>query len=208
MPKLELMPEEHMYRAYGVYVLKAEHDLIRRLKQTYKPSVHGHKTWRSSFLLMDYLTERPIPKGAKVMEIGCGWGQAAVFCASRFKAKVTGLDMDEDVFPFLELMADLNSVTVEPLKCKFQNLTAKQLGAHHTIVGSDICFWNNLVEPLQGLVARAFRGGTQRIVIADPGRTPFRKLVDICAGKYKVSLTDWYAVEPDRYEGEVVEIWQ
>ena len=171
MPKLERMPEEHMYQAYGVYLLKSRHRLIRRLKKRYRPSVHGHRTWNSSFLLMDYLAAKPIPKGAKVLEIGCGWGAAAVFCASRFKAKVTGLDIDHDVFPFLDVLAELNGVQVDTLGQKFENLTGKQLGAYHTIVGSDICFWDSMVKPLHRLVARAFRGGTRRFVITDPGAT-------------------------------------
>ena len=206
MPKLEAMPENHMYKAYGIYLLKSQHRVIRRLKKRYQPSVHGHRTWNSSFLLMDYLDARPIRKGARVLEIGCGWGAASVFCARRFNARATGLDIDRDVFPFMEVLAELNDVEVEPLGRKFENLTSSQLGGYHTIIGSDICFWDSLVKPLQRLVARAFRGGARRFVITDPGRPTFYEFVDLCRNKYKVRLTEWYAVEPERFEGEVVEI--
>ena len=195
-----------MEQAFGIYLLGAKHRLIRRLKRVYEPSVHGHKTWTSSFLLMDYLQHHPLTKGASVMEIGCGWGPASVFCAKRFGAKVTGVDIDKDVFPFLEVMAELNGVEVEPLKSRFEDLTAKQLGQHDVLVGSDICFWDNLVEPLFKLTKRALKGGTRRIIIADPGRPPFYEFCDRAAKKFKVSLNEWYATEPNRFTGEIIEI--
>ncbi len=195
-----------MYQAYGIYLLKSQHRVIRRLKQQYQPSVHGHRTWNSSFLLMDYLAAKPIRRGARVLEIGCGWGAAAIFCAQRFNARATGLDIDRDVFPFMEALAELNDVEVEPLGRKFEKLTSSQLGSFHTVIGSDICFWDSLVKPLERLVARAFKGGARRFVIADPGRPTFYEFVDRCRRKHRVRLTEWFAVEPQRFEGEVVEI--
>ncbi len=206
MPKLERMPEDHIYQAYGIYLLRSQHRLIRRLKKRYQPSVHGHKTWNASFLLMDYLDHKPIAKGTKVLEIGCGWGPASVYCASRFKAKVTGLDIDREVFPFLDVLAELNGVKVKRLVSKFENLKTKQLADFHTIVGSDVCFWDSMVKPLYQLVNRAMKAGTQRFIITDPGRPTFYELADMCSKKFKVKLSEWYAVEPERFEGEIVEI--
>ncbi|MEE8244008.1 MAG: methyltransferase domain-containing protein [Pseudomonadales bacterium] len=206
MPKLERMPEDHIYQAYGIYLLRSQHRLIRRLKKRYQPSVHGHKTWNASFLLMDYLDHKPIAKGTKVLEIGCGWGPASVYCASRFKAKVTGLDIDREVFPFLDVLAELNGVKVKRLVSKFENLKTKQLAGFHTIVGSDVCFWDSMVKPLYQLVNRAMKAGTQRFIITDPGRPTFYELADMCSKKFKVKLSEWYAVEPERFEGEIVEI--
>ena len=206
MPKLEQMPEDHMYRAYGIYLLKSQHPEIRRLKRRYQPSVHGNRTWNSSFLLMDYLVARPLRKGARVLEIGCGWGTTAVFCASRFKARVTGLDIDRDVFPFLEAIADFNDVSIDTLARKFEKLSSRELGGYHTILGSDICFWDSMVKPLYKMVSRAFRGGARRCVFTDPGRPTFYEFADLCAKKHRVRLTEWYSLEPNRFEGEVVEI--
>lgn len=206
MPKLERLPEEHMYQAYGLTLIRSPHRVIRRLKKRYQPGVHGHQAWSSSFLLMDYLIAKPVAKGAKVLEIGCGWGPAAIFCASRFKAKATGLDMDRDVFPFLEVLAELNSVQVKHQVGKFEGLRIKQLQGYHSIIGSDICFWDSLVKPLHHLVGRAMKAGVRRFVIADPGRPTFYEFADLCARKHRVQLVEWYAVEPERFEGEVVEI--
>jgi predicted nicotinamide N-methyase len=206
MPKLDPMPEPHVYQAYGVYLLESQHRLIRGLKRLYAPSVHGDKTWRSSYLLMDYLEHYPMRRGSRVMEIGCGWGPAAVYCAKQFNAKVTGVDMDKDVFPFLDVLAELNGVEVTPLKRTFQQLKGKELGAAKLIIGSDICFWDNLITPVFNLIGRALRNGSRRIVIADPGRPTFYELCDLCANRYNITLTEWYAVEPNRCSGEILEI--
>ena len=49
MPELERLPEEHIYRAYGVYLLTSQHRIIRRLKRVYEPSAHGNKAWWRAF---------------------------------------------------------------------------------------------------------------------------------------------------------------
>lgn len=206
MPKLERMPEDHIYQAYGIYLLQNQHRFIRRLKKLYEPSVHGHKTWGSSFLLMDYLRDEPIKKKSSVMELGSGWGPGAVYCAAKFKADVTAVDMDKDVFPFLDVLAALNDVEVKTKKAKFSELSSKQLGAHKVIVGSDICFWDSLADDLLRLMKRAFNAGVERIIITDPGRPPFYELCDRAAKKYNAELTEWYATEPSQITGEVLEV--
>jgi predicted nicotinamide N-methyase len=206
MPKLERLPEDHIYQAYGLYLLEPRHRLMRRLKRVYTPSVHGHKAWGSSFLIMDYLIHNPVRKGSRVMEIGCGWGPAAIFCAKHFGAKVTGVDIDKDVFPFLDVLAELNGVSVEKVVNRFEDLKASQLGQEQVIIGSDICFWDSLVKPLYNLVNRALRNGTRRVVIADPGRPTFYELSELCAKKFDTTLAEWYATEPERVVGEVLEV--
>ena len=207
MPPLERMPEDHIYQAYGVYLLASQHRLIRRLKRVYEPSYHGNKAWKSSFLLMDYLLHNPVRVGARVLELGCGWGPASVFCARRFKARVTGFDLDSDVFPYLEVLAALNDVKIAALEGDFRALDGDKLHDQHMLIGSDICFWDNMVEPLFELVERALGNGVKRVVIADPGRPTFYELADRCAkGPRQAMLTEWYATEPSRITGEVLEV--
>ena len=207
MPQLERMPEAHVYQAYGIYLLTSQHRLIRRLKRVYEPAIHGNKAWRSSFLLMDYLLHNPPPEGERTMELGCGWGTAAVFCARRFKAKATGLDLDKNVFPYLEIVAALNQVEVAPLEGNFANLDAARLGQEQLLIGSDICFWDSLVKPLLQVVERALEGGARRIVFSDPGRPTFYELADLCAKRqWRTTLKEWYSVEPSRSTGEVLEV--
>ena len=207
MPALERMPEEHIYQAYGIYLLTSQHRLIRRLKRAYEPSIHGNKAWKSSFLLMDYLLHHPPRLRAKAMELGCGWGPGAVFCARRFKAQMTGLDMDKNVFPYLEVLAALNDVEVTAEEANFNNLSAERLGREYMLIGSDICFWDSMVKPLFEIVERAMTGGVKRVVLADPGRPTFYELADLCAKReWRTELTEWYATEPSRTTGEVLEV--
>lgn len=206
MPKLERLPEPNIYQAYGIYLLEGKHRLIRRLKKAYQPSVHGHKTWNSSFLLMDYLQHEPFAKRSRVLEVGSGWGPGSVFCASRFKAQVTALDIDKDVFPFLEVLAALNDVEVTPLTSRFEKLTPEQLSQFDVIVGSDICFWDKMIKPLGRLIKRALDAGVKRVIITDPGRPPFYELCDALRRQHRVELMEWYATEPEYFTGEVVEV--
>ena len=206
MPKLERMPEPHIYQAYGIYLLQSRHRFVRRLQRVYSPSIHGHRAWESSFLLMDYLQNRPPPPRSRVMELGCGWGAAGVFCAKAFAARVTGVDADRSVFPFMRLLAELNDVEVTPLAKRFETLTVRRLGEEDLLVGSDICFWDRMVRPLANLVARALRGGVGRVVLADPGRPTFYALAERCARHWSVELNEWYAADPRRARGEVLEV--
>ena len=206
MPRLERVPEPNIEYVYGIFLLNHKHKLIRALKKRYQPMVHGHKTWGSSFLVMDYLTHTGVKKGTRTLELGCGWGSLSVFCADRFTADVTAVDLDPAVFPYVEVFAEINDVKVDTRKADFTKLKSADLGQHGLIVGSDICFWDSLVAPLARLVNRAIKGGTERIVISDPGRPTFYEFCDTVAKRHKVELQEWYAIEPERFEGEIVEI--
>jgi predicted nicotinamide N-methyase len=172
--------EPHVIRTRGIILLKAAHREIRRLKQEAEPSIHGNKVWNSSFLIMDYLTRDGFPRGARLMDVGCGWGPLSIFCARRFGAKVTAVDADRDVFPYLKLHAAINKVDIDTQRCRFEKLTVKKLRGVHTLCGADICFWDELTPVLFNLVRRALKAGVKRIIIADPGRSPFYNLAEKC----------------------------
>lgn len=105
--------DKHLYKLHGLLLPKAQHREIRRFKRLYdEPSLHGTKVWRSSAVLMDYLLENPIKKGAKVVEIGCGWGGLSCFMASHFKARVMALDADAALRPTLSLSSSLTMLNV------------------------------------------------------------------------------------------------
>ncbi len=206
MPKLERLPEPYIQQAYGVYLLQSQHRLVRSLKRLYEPSVHGHKAWQSSFILMDYLLHRPFRRGSRVMEIGCGWAPAGIFCAKKLGARVTGVDIDKDVFPFMDVLAEINEVKLRKLVSKFEDLSTRRLSEERVLIGSDICFWDSMVKPLYHLIQRAMKGGVERVIIADPGRPTFYELGDLCRKRFDVELQEWYAVEPNYITGEVLEV--
>ena len=206
MPKLQRIPEAHVEYAYGIYLLTNKHRLMKTLRKRYQPSIHGHKAWGAGFLLMDYLSHNRMAKGAKALELGCGWGGVSVYCAHEFGAKMTAVDLDSAVFPFVDVLAELNEVEVKPKQADFSKLKGPELGEYRYIVGSDICFWDSLVKPLARCITRALNNGAKKVVIADPGRPTFYELCDLLSKKHKTTLQEWYASEPERYEGEILEV--
>lgn len=201
------MSTKHYREAFGVTLLTSQHKDIRRLKRQLPPaSIHGNKFWGSSFLLMDYLQKKPPKKGCRVLELGCGWGLAGIFCAKQFKANVTGLDADDAVFPYLHLHAQHNQVTVDTLEQRFEQLTEQQLSEYDLIIGADICFWDELADSIYGVVKRAINAGVKTIAIADPERPPFFDLALRCIENFCAELEDHAVDTPRRATGCVLAI--
>lgn len=206
MPAVVDIANKNLNDAYGILLPTAKHKDIRKLKKKHEPSVHGHKTWSASFALMDYLLYHPLKKNSRVLEIGCGWGPASMFCAKHFSAEMTALDIDPEVFPYLEVVAKINKVKVEPLVSKFEKLTDEQLSQFDVIIGSDICFWDELVKPLSKLIDRSLAAGVKRVIITDPGRPTFYEVCGKMKKKHKTVQEDWYVMDPKFFQGDVLEV--
>jgi len=56
------------------------------------------------------------------------------------------------------------------------------------------------------LIGRALKGGTKRVIIADPGRPTFYELADLCSKRWRVNLQAWYSTEPSKSTGEILEV--
>jgi predicted nicotinamide N-methyase len=178
-------------QAYGLKVLKAVHPLIRHLKSEHDPSIHGNKFWNSSWAIMDYLEYQGLPLNSRVLEAGCGWGLAGIYCARKYGAKVTGLDADPAVFPYLELHALINEVAIDTWQCKFEEVKKKDLAQHDLLIGADICFWDEMVEPVYKLVKKAVEAGVGQVIVADPGRPPFHQMSERCVEKLGGEIKEW-----------------
>lgn len=178
------VPSSHQISYMGVQALKSSHPQVRKLKrQQQGHSAHGNKVWRSSFVLMDYLSDQAIPQHSRVLDIGCGWGLTAIYLAKQFNANVTGIDIDASVEPFLTLQAEINDCQISFQRRSFESLTKSELAKYHSLIGTDICFWDELTVPLFNVIRRAISAGCQNIYIADPGRPPFWSLADQCVAK-------------------------
>lgn len=170
-----------LMEAHGVVAVNSRHAAVRKLKrQGHIPSIHGTKVWRSSFALMEYFEDFPLPTGAKVVDVGCGWGILSIFLAKHFQADVLAVDADPAVEPYLTLQAQLNQVSINFRQAKLQQLSRKDFNDVHTVIGSDICFWDELTKPLYRMIKDALASGVQQIIIADPGRPPFWELAELC----------------------------
>lgn len=172
----------------------SSHPAIRRVKRKdINPSIHGNKLWKSSCLLIDYLEKNPLEQCRSVIDVGCGWGVSGIWCAKTLGAQVTSVDADAHVFPYLNTVAALNGVTTTPLVSRLEQLSAEQLSQFDMLIAADICFWDELAEPVSKLVDRAVEAGVKRILIADPERAPFFVMADHCMEKHYAEVIDWRA---------------
>jgi predicted nicotinamide N-methyase len=195
-----------MIRAHGVRVLLSGHPEIRRLKRLHVSSFHGNRFWNSSWLLMDFFSRRGLPEGTRILDLGCGWGLTGIYCAKKYDAVVTGVDIDPAVFPYLRLHAEINKVQIATMQRNFGGLTGKHLVAFDVLVGADICFWDKLANSLKRLINRAMRAGLQLVMIADPGRPPFEELARYFVEKRGAKLLDWTVRRPRRIQGRILKV--
>ena len=200
--------DSHVYSLHGIVLPKAQHKEVRRLRREgYEPSLHGNKVWRSSAVLMDYLNENPIRENARVVEIGCGWGGLATFMAKTFGSKVLAVDADPTLKPYVKLVTGLNDTRrVEFVPKRFEKITKSDFTGVHTLIGSEICFWDEMTRPLFRLIGRAFQSGVKQVLIADPGRTPFLDLVDMCDKKYRTEMFGHKIKQPWKTEKFIMRV--
>ena len=209
MSQCKNTPKPHYIEYLGIKALKSSHPGVRKLKrQQQGHSAHGNKVWRSSFVLMDYLTTYPPEQSSRVLDIGCGWGLTSLFLAKQYSDQVTGLDIDESVAPFLALQSEINQCEMHFEARSFESLTREELSSYQTIIGTDICFWDEMTTPLFDLLGLALRAGVERIIIADPGRPPFWDLVDRCAQAFGAEVVTRRIYEPWKTEKYMLVIEQ
>ncbi len=194
-------------RFRGVVMPTASHPAIRRVKrQGNYPSIHGNKLWKSSCLLIDYLHRYPPEHCRSVIDVGCGWGISGIWCARKFNARVTSMDADPDVFPYLEATAEINKVETEHLVSRFEKLKTRQLAQYDMLIAADICFWDELVDPVYNMVNRAVKAGVKQILIADPERPTFFEMAERCVEKHCAEIFEWETVSPIRASGAIMVI--
>jgi predicted nicotinamide N-methyase len=197
----------HSRDVFGLTVLKNSHPDIRRLKRANTiAAIHGNKFWNATNVLIDYLNVAPPKKQWRILEIGSGWGVAGIYCAKQFQASVTALDADAAVFPFLHHHAQINNVEVCALNIPYEKLTQKMLSQFDMVIGSDICFWDEMNDLLFNLIDCAHKAGVQRVVITDPGRPPFREMALRCCEKFDAIYDNWSVPHPFNTSGMILDI--
>jgi predicted nicotinamide N-methyase len=199
-------PLKREIRAHGVRLLLSRHPAIRKLKRLHCPALHGNKLWSSSWLLMDYLGRRQLPKRAHLMEICCGWGLAGIYGAKKYGAIVTGVDKDAEVFPYLQLHAHINRVEIFTLKADLQNLRMRELKRVDVVIGADICYWDRMVDPLRRFIRRALLSGVRQVLITDPGRPTFEKIAAHFVNQGSGEVFDWKTRRPRTIEGRILKV--
>ena len=168
------------------------HPKIRaQFRSTKRPTDFGNKVWASSVVLINYLQENPFElKGLRVLEIGCGWGILGAYLAKVYGCHVTCTDIDERVLPIVQLHADLNSVSIKTKKASFGELKESFLKSFDLIIGAEVCYSDEVGKDIAELIERAFKGNTNHVLIADPGRPDFYDCHKYCDKQYKAELID------------------
>lgn len=196
---------QHRFR--GVVMPTKSHPAIRQVKRDGAlPSIHGDKLWKSSCLLIDYLNRNRPEHAGTVIDVGCGWGVSGIWCAKTLDSEVTSVDADPDVFPFLAASAKLNGVTTTPLVSRFEKLTTRQLAQFDMLIAADICFWDELVNPVYNMVNRAVKAGVKKILIADPERPTFHEMAERCVDRHCADVFDWQTSSPIKARGAIMVI--
>lgn len=197
----------HVRTSHGLQVLKQKHPLIRSLiKNGSTPRLHGTQIWQSAFTLIGYLADHPLKQRQRVMEIGCGWGLAGIYCAKRFSAEVLLTDADEHVFPYAMTHAKLNGVLVRTEHMPFDGISDHRLRQHHVLLGSDICFWPELGTQLRKLIERGLSLGVERVILSDPGRRSFMQLAKYCQRHFAATVIPRQALTRAGSDGHVLVI--
>ena len=191
---------------YGLHVYRSRHQKIRKLKRLYNPRFHGFRVWPSSWLLMDFFERSVLPKGTIVMEVGCGWGLAGIYCSKKYGATVTSVDIDPEVFPYLRLHSEVNNAPVTTLAKGFGELTQNYLKDIDVVIGADICFRNTMADPLADLIGRALDSGVQMVLIADPGRISFENFTENLDKGLKGEVWNRTVQHPYLVEGRILKI--
>ncbi|MBC8382002.1 MAG: class I SAM-dependent methyltransferase [SAR92 clade bacterium] len=197
----------HSIDYLDIKALRSRHPKIRKLKrQQQGHSAHGNKVWRSSFVLMDYLTTYPPTTSSKILDVGCGWGLTGIFLAKKYSARVTAIDIDPSVEPFLQLQASVNKCDIAFQARSFETLTQADLSTYDSIIAADICFWDEMVRPLIDFIHLATESGVKKITIADPGRPPFWELSEYCTQSLGAEIVTRRIYQPWKTEKFILSI--
>jgi len=72
------------------------------------------------------------------------------------------------------------------------------------MIGADICFWDDMVNPLENLVGRAMDMGVKLVLFSDPGRLPFDKFGEDLVKNMPGGMWNHTLWHPYSFEGEVL----
>lgn len=188
----------------GLRVCTSRHPEIRRLKQRHATHLHGNKLWGAAWLLIDYIRRHPPALHSHILDVGCGWGLPGIYCASHYGAQVTAVDADPAVFPYLDLHAELNHVAISTVTTNFDRITEQQLAGFNWLIAADICFWDDMVDPVFDLAERACAAGIEKIIIADPQRPPFWEMAERCVEAFFAEIEPVEIKIPRKLQGALL----
>ena len=198
--------EDHFW-AYGVNIVKPNHELVDSLKaEGVKPKHFGSKVWQSNFLLMDLLSKYPLKKSLNVLEIGAGWGALSVFLNKHFNASVTASDLDINVTPYQQMLAQRNHCEIGSQTIRIGDISEQKLKHIDLIVASDICYDRQTKNELSDLVERVACRSDVVMLLADIGRKAFVQLGEDSDNLIDVEVNPHSISEPMHLDGYILSV--
>lgn len=198
---------KHRLSAFGIECLTASHPEVKAIRRTLGDgTLHGNKVWDASFVLMDFLSIDGLPKNARVLDVGCGWGPLTCYLKKTAGARVLSVDADARVEPYLNLHAELNGIRAHFWQAKLHQLSVDDLSMVDYVMGGDICFWDSLRDDWQKLLKRAKRAGVKQVYLADPGRSPFFELVDWADERFDTDFWDHDITHPIKSQHYILQV--
>ena len=148
---------------------------MKRLKKiNQRPTEFGHKIWDSTFRLIDFFEKSKFNfNNQAVIEVGCGWGILGIYLSKQFSCNVLCTDIDENVLPITQAHAELNLTSIKTKAQSFKGISDEQLQATDIIVGTEVCYSEDIAHELYNLINRAYKAKVKNIFITDPGRPDF-----------------------------------
>ncbi len=202
-----LRNSERQFYVHGVKALKPNHpEVISLHRQGFQPSDFGSRIWRSSYLLIDYLSGHSLRDTQWAMELGCGWGLAGTYLQKTFDIEVIATDRDADVFPFQQLVCRHNDVDMRTRHCSLSGLREHDLRDIDLMIGADICYSDNNARDIEHLCLHMTRQHGVELILADSGRAPFWDLAERLGRRYSVKMTPLTLELPTAVSGHVLHV--
>lgn len=151
--------------------------------------------WPSALALADAVAGRAL-RGARVVELGCGLGVPSI-AAALAGGRVLATDWAPDAVAIAARNAERNGAAVDTLVVDWTRpgeLLAR--GPFDLVVGSDLLYEARNVDPLLALVERLLDGGASEAWIADPGRRPAERFLELAARRFAVRTQQAPAAGP------------
>jgi len=198
--------QDHFW-AYGVNIVKPNHNLVDSIKaEGFTPQCFGSKVWQSNFLLMDLLSKLSLKSSLNVLEIGAGWGALSVFLSKHFDADVVASDLDQNVRPYQQMLADRNHTQVGSQTIRINEITEHTLNHLDLIVASDICYDLETKNELLELVEHVACRSDVVMLLADVGRKAFVRLSEDSDNLIDVEVNAYSIEQPMALDGYILSV--
>src|SRR4051794_27237013 len=136
--------------------------------------------WRSGVGLARELAESPLPRGSRVVELGCGLGVPSLV-AARAGAAVLATDGCAEALDLLERNARENGLRLETARVDWdapEELVAR--GPFDLVLAADLLYERASVSLLLSLLPRIGR----EVWLADPGRPAAGRFLELARGRW------------------------